>query len=307
MILQVGNIFVRTLMELALYLSGGSSNRFDWSVDTVFHHLWHTPSHLLKNGDVSSTALPANPPQHCVCGLVTQEVLRYKHNGWWKPVEFQLSDHLPTFPSQQKGNDQKSGKCKSSLEVSCSKESESEAESLGQCTEDSLEACGNSSDEDVDSLEKTPHSLEEEIDSLEGKLESFDIEEYDSLEDILDRYARPRDDGEECKVPEAKLEEHLPVVSGMIGVHFSAEFAGIRRASLYTICSLTPWNGLRSEWSTGSSNDVAGLLLVMVKLSEWWQMSPCQATEIFALFFPFSHLASSSFVSGWSSSLIDDP
>uniref|UniRef100_A0A0P4WSX8 Uncharacterized protein n=1 Tax=Scylla olivacea TaxID=85551 RepID=A0A0P4WSX8_SCYOL len=227
-IFKVGNIFVRTLMELALYLSGGSSNRFDWSVDTVFHHLWHTPPHLLKDVTGSSTALPASPPQHCVCGLVTQEAVRFKYNGWWKPVEFQLSDHLPIFPSQQKReNDQKSGKCKSSLEVSCSKESESEPGSLGQCTEDSLEGCGNTSDEDVDSLEKTPHSLEEEIDSLEGKLESFDIEEYDSLEDILDRYAKPQDDGEECKVPEAKIEEHVP---GALYDSFAAKFNATRLA-----------------------------------------------------------------------------
>lgn len=206
-------------MELALHLSGGSSNRFDWSVDTVFHHLWHTPPHLLKDGTGSSTALPANPPQHCVCGLVTQEVVRCKYNGRWKPVEFQL----PTFPSQQK----ESGKCKSSLEVACSKESESEPGSFGQCTEDSLEGCGNTSDEDVDSLEKTPHSLEEEIDSLEGKLESFDIEEYDSLEDILDRYAKPRDDGEESKLPEAKLEGHIP---GALYDSFAAKFNATRLA-----------------------------------------------------------------------------
>lgn len=226
-IFKVGNIFVRTLMELALYLSGGSSNRFDWSVDTVFHHLWHTPPHLLKNGSESSTALPSNPPQHCVCGLVTQDVVRYKYNGWWKPVEFRLSDHLPAFPSQQKKNGQKSCKYKSSLEVLYNKESESEPGSLGQCTEDSLEGCGNTSDEDVDSLEKTPHSLEEEIDSLEGKLESFDIEEYDSLEDILDRYAKPQDDVEECKVHEAKLEEHIP---GALYDSFAAKFNATRLA-----------------------------------------------------------------------------
>ena len=216
-------------MELGLHLSGGSSNRFDWSVDTVFHHLWHTPPHLLKgDGTTSNTTLPANSPQCCVCGLVTHEVVKYKHNGWWRPVEFQVSDHLPNFPSQhKKGGGEKSGKCRSSVEVYCSKECESEPESLGQCTEDSLEICGNTSDEDVDSLEKTTCSLEEEIDSLEGKLESFDIEEYDSLEDILDRYTKPPDDGEKDKGPEAKLEEHVP---GALYDSFAAKFNATRLA-----------------------------------------------------------------------------
>lgn len=215
-------------MELALHLSGGSSNRFDWSVDTVFHHLWHTPPHLLKgDGTGPSTTLSASPSQCCVCGLVTQEVVRCKHNGWWRPVEFQLSDHLPTFPSQHKEGGQKSGKCRSNVDMYSNEECESEPESLGHCTEDSLEGCGNTSDEDVDSLEKTPCSLEEEIDSLEGKLESFDVEEYDSLENILDRYTKPQDDGEKDKVPEAKLKEHMP---GALYDSFAAKFNATRLA-----------------------------------------------------------------------------
>ncbi|KAG0693509.1 McKusick-Kaufman/Bardet-Biedl syndromes putative chaperonin [Chionoecetes opilio] len=210
-VVKVGNIFVRMLMELALHLSGGSSNRFDWSVDTVFHHLWHTPPCLLKDGTAPGTGLPASPSQRCVCGLVTQEAVKYKYNGWWKPVEFQLSDHVPTFPPQHKEGGQKSGKCsRSTVHVHSSEQIESDAESLGHCTEDSLEGCANTSDEDVDSLEKTTCSLEEEIDSLEGKLESFDLEEYDSLEDLLERDAKPEDDGETGQVAEAKLEGHVP-------------------------------------------------------------------------------------------------
>lgn len=228
-VFKVGNIFVHVLMELALHLSGGSSSRFDWSVDTVFHHLWHTPPHLQKGDETGpSTTLPASPSQRCVCGLVTQEVIRYKYNGWWKPVEFQLSDHLPTFPSQHKEEEgHKSSKCRSSIDVYCTDDCESEPESLGQCTEDSLEGSGNISDEDVDSLEKTPRSLEEEIDSLEGRLESFDVEEYDSLEDILDRYSKLQDDGEKSKVPETKLEEHLP---GALYDSFAAKFNATRLA-----------------------------------------------------------------------------
>lgn len=214
-------------MELALHPSRGSSSRFDWSVDTVFHHLWHTPTHLLKRDEAEpSTTIPASPQQRCVCGLVTQEAVKYKYSGWWKPVEFHLPSHLPVFPSGHKRvGDHKSCKNMSKLDIYDGEKSHSEHGSLSQCTEDSLEGCENAS-EDVDSLEKTPCSLEEEVDSLEGQLESFDIEEYDSLEDILDRYAKPHREGKR-NMPEAKLEEHL---SGALYDSFSAKFNATRMA-----------------------------------------------------------------------------
>lgn len=226
-ILKVGNTFIQVLMELALHPSGGSS-RFDWSVDTVFHHLWHTPPHLLKrDGAGPSTTLPASPQQRCVCGLVTQEAVKYKYSGWWKPVEFHLPNHLPVLPSGHKRvGGHKSGKHMSKVDIYGGEESQSEPESLSQCTEDSLEGCENASEE-VDSLEKTPCSLEEEVDSLEGQLESFDIEEYDSLEDILDRYTKPLREDEKSKMPQAKLEEHL---SGALYDSFSAKFNATRMA-----------------------------------------------------------------------------
>lgn len=211
-------------MELALHLSGGSSSRFDWSVDTVFHHLWHTPPQSQKkDGAGPSTTPPANPQQQCVCGLVTQEAVKYKYNGWWRPVEFHLPNHFPVFHSWHK----KMGNQKSGKHMYSGEEGWSEPESESPCTEDSLEGGGNASEDDVDSLEKTSYSLEEEIDSLEGQLESFDVEEYDSLEDILDRYTKPHSDGEKLKVPEARLEEHM---SGALYDSFSAKFNATRMA-----------------------------------------------------------------------------
>lgn len=216
------------MMELALHPSGGSYSKFDCSVDTVFHHLWHIPPHSLKDGSGPSTAQPASPQQHCVCGLVTQEAVRYKYNGWWRPVEFHLPNHLPVFPSRHKRvGSQKSGKYVSKVDVPCIEEGWSEPDSESQCTEDSLEGCGNASEDDVDSLEKTPCSLDEEIDSLEGQLENFDVEEYDSLEDLLDRYTKPHSNGEKGKIPEAKLEEHM---SGALYDSFSAKFNATRLA-----------------------------------------------------------------------------
>lgn len=215
-------------MELALHLSGGSSSRFEWSVDTVFNHLWHTPPLSLKDEAQPNTTLLASPQQHCICGLVTQEAVRNKYSGWWKPVEFQLPNHLPVFSSKHgRIGSQKSGKHMSKVDICSDEEGWSEPESESQCTEDSLEGCGNASEDDVDSLEKTPHSLEEENDSLEGQLDSFHVEENDSLEDILERYTKTHSDGKECKIQEAKLEEH---VSGALYDSFSAKFNATRLA-----------------------------------------------------------------------------
>ncbi|XP_042217735.1 McKusick-Kaufman/Bardet-Biedl syndromes putative chaperonin-like [Homarus americanus] len=218
-VVKVASIFLRVFIELALQLGGGSSStRFDWSLDSVFHHLWHTQPKIVKeDGGRCSTHSPLNS-QNCVCGLVKEEVLKYKHNGLWHPVEFQLQYNItgPRSKSSKYGRN-KAGKSPRSADGHSSKSNfegtwsnDSSVSDFGfhnlDLEADSLEEAGETTEEEVDSLEKVVNSQEEELDSLEGKLDSFDIEEdMDSLEDILNGTAEPNQVQDDM-VPKAKLE-----------------------------------------------------------------------------------------------------
>ncbi|XP_071547120.1 molecular chaperone MKKS-like isoform X2 [Panulirus ornatus] len=204
--LKVGNIFIRVFMELALQLCGGSSTtRFDWCVDSVFHHMWHTQARVIREDRGMGTNIlsPCVIPQQCLCGLVKEDDLKYKYNGGWHPVEFQHHDHTVQQSRLNKWVGQ--SRADTCPRVPDSHSIKSDIEGRSSCDSlvsdfgshnldleaDSLEESRETTVDEVDSLEKTVNSQEEEIDSLEGKLESLDAEDVDSLDDMLERVAEP--------------------------------------------------------------------------------------------------------------------
>ncbi|XP_071547118.1 molecular chaperone MKKS-like isoform X1 [Panulirus ornatus] len=203
---KVGNIFIRVFMELALQLCGGSSTtRFDWCVDSVFHHMWHTQARVIREDRGMGTNIlsPCVIPQQCLCGLVKEDDLKYKYNGGWHPVEFQHHDHTVQQSRLNKWVGQ--SRADTCPRVPDSHSIKSDIEGRSSCDSlvsdfgshnldleaDSLEESRETTVDEVDSLEKTVNSQEEEIDSLEGKLESLDAEDVDSLDDMLERVAEP--------------------------------------------------------------------------------------------------------------------
>lgn len=235
---QVANIFIRVFMELALQLGGGSSTtKFDWSVDSVYHHLWHTQERVMReDGGISSnTLLPCVISQHCVCGLIKEEALKYKYNGVWHSVEFQQHhDHTVQQSKLRKCVGQNRAdslprttdghSIKSDVEGSSSSSSASDFVFHNFDLEaDSLEESGDTTLEEVDSLEKTVNSQEEEIDSLEGKLDSLDAEDVDSLEDMLERVPEPNQVKD--KHFKARLEAR---VQGALYDSFPAKYNALR-------------------------------------------------------------------------------
>ncbi|KAK3864014.1 hypothetical protein Pcinc_030275 [Petrolisthes cinctipes] len=243
---KVGSVFVRVLMELALLPSGGLSSRLDWSVDSVFHHLWHTPPVILRDSPTTEdTAAPTNIPTWCVCGLVRRDLVKLKYNGEWLPVEFEVNPIPGT--TLTKNVTRRRDKPRRAVVVSgglrsdnagddnSSSSSESDSEELKErrnYDEDSLEGSNstNQEEEDVDSLEKVVDAQEEEIDSLEGKLDSSDGdgEEEDSLEGILDKTSELGCVGAERDAPpQVHLEGH---VMGALYDSFPAKFNALRLA-----------------------------------------------------------------------------
>nr|XP_053633468.1 molecular chaperone MKKS-like [Cherax quadricarinatus]XP_053633469.1 molecular chaperone MKKS-like [Cherax quadricarinatus]XP_053633470.1 molecular chaperone MKKS-like [Cherax quadricarinatus]XP_053633471.1 molecular chaperone MKKS-like [Cherax quadricarinatus]XP_053633473.1 molecular chaperone MKKS-like [Cherax quadricarinatus]XP_053633474.1 molecular chaperone MKKS-like [Cherax quadricarinatus]XP_053633475.1 molecular chaperone MKKS-like [Cherax quadricarinatus]XP_053633476.1 molecular len=201
-ILKVASAFIRVFMELALQPRGGSSTRFDWSVDSVFHHLWHTQPQISREDGSGSCSMQASraSPHSCMCGLVKEDLVKYKYNGSWNPVEFQLHHDftLQNSKSTKSGGCSKAAKSPRSagdlnikLNADSTQSNNSSLSDFGfhnlDLEVDSLEEAECTTEDEVDSLEKIINSQEEEIDSLEGKLDSFDAEEdMDSLEDMLD-------------------------------------------------------------------------------------------------------------------------
>lgn len=239
LIFQVASIFIRSFTELALGTGGGSSTtRFDWCVDTVYHHLWHAPPRVMREdstGESDGTS-PQVTEQHCVCGMVMAEAV--KQRGCWNPVEFYLSCDLTDAQHHKHGKQKKAQKASKTGNGQSSKSNiistSSSDSSLSDCAfpnlnldVDSLEASDNTTEEEVDSLEKQQTNIEEEVDSLEGILDSIDIEEdVDSLEDMLDDIVTPH----QVKANDqykARLEAQ---VKGALYDSFPAKFNALRLA-----------------------------------------------------------------------------
>lgn len=239
-------MFVHVLMELALLPSGGLTSRLDWSVDSAFHHLWHTPPVILRDSpttDDEDAVAPTNIPTRCVCGLVMRDTVKLRYNGEWLPIEFEVNP-MPgtTLPKGVTRRRDKAGRAvgvhaslRGDRMINDDSSSSSSSEDLKErrnYDEDSLEGSHESSqeEEDVDSLEKVVDAQEEEIDSLEGKLDSFDEdgEEEDSLEGILDKASESEGfRAERDSSPEICLEGHIP---GALYDSFPAKFNALRLA-----------------------------------------------------------------------------
>lgn len=185
-IVRVGNAFVRVFMELAIQVAGGSSTtKFDWCVDSVFHHLWYSQD-CLANGESPQENFSQQKLHKCVCGLLTDETIKSKYGGFWYDLDFQMNQNVV------QGSPESTCFCESLMRLDSTELETFHHDSKLQ-TEDPDFGIDNDSleekvaiEDDVDSLEKTLNSLEEEGDSLEGRLESLD-DDVDSLEDVLDK------------------------------------------------------------------------------------------------------------------------
>lgn len=187
-IIKVANAFIRVFMELAIRLGGGSSTtKLDWCVDSVYHHLWHSEPGIVS-GKVSPRGSDRQKSREithkCVCGLLTDDLIKHKYGGDWYQVDFQFNQDLSKPSPESKCFCETMTVDKTDREVNCHSSrgaSESVSDSLDECVV---------VEEDVDSLEKTNDSVEEEGDSLEGRLESLE-DDVDSLDDVLDIMVEP--------------------------------------------------------------------------------------------------------------------
>ncbi|XP_068226908.1 molecular chaperone MKKS-like [Palaemon carinicauda] len=185
-IIRVGNAFVRVFMELAIQVAGGSSTtKFDWCIDSVFHHLWYSQECLAKE-ESSRENFPQEKLHKCVCGLLTNDTIKSKYGGYWYDLDFQMNQNV------LEGSSEASCFCESMMCLGNNEGETFQRNSKLQVGDPDFGIDDDSLDEkvavedDVDSLEKTLNSLEEEGDSLEGRIESLD-DDVDSLEDVLDK------------------------------------------------------------------------------------------------------------------------
>nr|XP_045600848.1 McKusick-Kaufman/Bardet-Biedl syndromes putative chaperonin-like [Procambarus clarkii] len=238
-IFKIASNFIRVFMEMALRPRGGpSTTRFDWSVDSVFHHLWHTQPRVSREDEGGSCSTQTSNVT-CVCGLVREVVIKNKYNGLWYPVEFELHHDFTEQRSHCSENDgymkatvspRSTNGCSMKSDES-TKSSDSSLSDFGfhnlDLEADSLDEAGGTTEEEVDSLEKIIDTQEEEIDSLEGKINSFEVEEdMDSLEDVLDGITESSHlkDNKHSKI---KLETQ---VQGALYDSFPAKYNAIRLA-----------------------------------------------------------------------------
>ncbi|KAK7071021.1 hypothetical protein SK128_013629 [Halocaridina rubra] len=203
-IIKVADGFIKVYMELAIHVGKGSTTtKFDWCVDSIFHHLWHAEDPEVLQKNVSSDAT-RDAQYKCVCGLITREMIKQKYDGTWYPLDFRLNRDM------MKSSSESHCLCnKLSVEevLSRSKDQNQRASNDSKFSDnsngfgmdaDSLEEKA-SVEEDEDSLEKTLNGLqgdlEDECDSLEGILQNLKNEgDMDSLEDVLDSFAEPPQD-----------------------------------------------------------------------------------------------------------------